>query len=475
VNDSVTDEDDRYQIMAASSLTLSGARVLKHGDTFAVFDRHGDIRPYGIAGAQGLYHEGTRFLSALRVRLGGERPLLLSSTVREDNILLGVDLMNPDLTPEGQALIQHGTIHVLRSKFLWRGSCYEYLQISNYGSTAVDVALAVEFAADFVDVFEVRGTRRERRGTLHPPEVSENAVTLSYTGLDGDRRCTRLHFAPAPDICSEKHVSFQLHLEAAQSKDVYVTVSCESWTERPSSHRAFEHAHVEACSALRRHAGVECSIHTSNEQFNDWLNRSIADLRMMITDTPHGPFPYAGVPWFSAPFGRDAIITALMALWFNPELALGVLSFLAATQADAFDAEADAEPGKIVHEMRSGEMASLREIPFGRYYGSVDPITRSAAIPRASSGCGRTSSARSSGSLVTAISMATVSWNTDAAREAGCFTKAGKTRTIPYFMPMARRRRDRSRCVKSRATSTPPSRAPAGWPRCSACRSEPRR
>ena len=137
-------------------------------------------------------------------------------------------------------------------------------------------------------------------------------------------------------------------------------------------HRAFEHAHAEACNSLNRHASVECSIHTSNEQFNDWLNRSIADLRMMITDTPEGPFPYAGVPWFSAPFGRDAIITALEALWFNPQLALGVLSFLAATQADAFDVEADAEPGKIIHEMRGGEMAKLREIPFGRYYGSVD-------------------------------------------------------------------------------------------------------
>ena len=373
MNDSASaDDDDRYQILAASSLTLSGARVLKHGDTFAVFDRHGDIRPYGVTGAQGLYHEGTRFLSALRVRLGGERPLLLSSTVREDNILLGVDLMNPDLTNGDQVLIPHGTVHVLRSKFLWHGSCYEHLQVSNYGATAVDVVLSVEFAADFVDVFEVRGTRRHRRGSMHPPEVGQNVVTLSYTGLDGDRRSTRFYFAPAPDVSSEKQVSFQLHLEAAQAKDLYVTIGCESRTEPPAVHRAFEHAHGEACTALRRHASVECSVTTSNEQFNDWLNRSIADLRMMITDTPQGPFPYAGVPWFSAPFGRDAIITALEAVWFNPELALGVLAFLAANQADAFDTDADAEPGKIIHEVRSGEMAKLREIPFGRYYGSVD-------------------------------------------------------------------------------------------------------
>jgi glycogen debranching enzyme len=150
VSDSASsDDDDRYQILAASSLTLSGARVLKHGDTFAVFDRHGDIRPYGVTGAQGLYHEGTRFLSAFRLRLGGERPLLLlSSTVREDNILLGVDLMNPDLPQGGHVLIPHGTVHVLRSKFLWLGGCYEHLQVSNYGATAVRTSsMSSKFAA----------------------------------------------------------------------------------------------------------------------------------------------------------------------------------------------------------------------------------------------------------------------------------------------------------------------------------------
>jgi glycogen debranching enzyme len=371
VNDSAIEDEDRYQILAASSLTLSGARVLKHGDTFAVFDRHGDIRPYGVSGAQGLYHEGTRFLSALRVRLDGERPLLLSSTVRDDNVLFGIDSMNPDL-PRAGPPIAHGTIHLFRSKFLWCGTSYEHLQVSNYGESAVDVELAIEFEADFVDVFEVRGTRRAQRGTVHEPTVSDSSVVLSYTGLDGLRRNTRLSFAPVPDEKSFQRAVFRLHLEAKQSKDVYLTVGCESQGEGPPPYRAFEHAYVEASSVLRRYASEECSIFTSNEQFNDWINRSIADLRMMITTTPHGPFPYAGVPWFSTPFGRDAIITALEVSWVNPDLALGVLNFLAATQAEAADPEIDAEPGKIVHEMRSGEMAALREIPFGRYYGSVD-------------------------------------------------------------------------------------------------------
>ena len=111
---------------------------------------------------------------------------------------------------------------------------------------------------------------------------------------------------------------------------------------------------------------------TSNEPFNHWISRSQADLEMLTSQTPHGRYPYAGIPWFSAPFGRDGIIAALQCLWLNPELARGVLGFLAATQATDFDSSSDAEPGKILHEARQGEMAVLGEVPFHRYYGSVD-------------------------------------------------------------------------------------------------------
>lgn len=116
---------------------------------------------------------------------------------------------------------------------------------------------------------------------------------------------------------------------------------------------------------------------TSNERFNQWLERSAADLRMLTTESPEGVYPYAGVPWFATPFGRDGIITALETLWLQPELAKGTLDFLAHTQSHITDEYAEAEPGKIIHEMRDGEMAEFGEIPFRRYYGTVDatPLT----------------------------------------------------------------------------------------------------
>lgn len=360
---------DPYYLLASSALADENDRVLKHAESFAVFDRHGDVRPVGLA-EEGLYHEGTRHLSELGLRLDGQLPLLLGSTARRDNSRLAIDLTNPDLTTAA-GRVPRGTLHLSRVKVLWRGTCHERITIRNFGAMSISLPLGLHFDADFVDLFEVRGMRRLRRGEHLNPVLARTSVLHRYRGLDGVVRRTRLTFDPVPDSVSATKAQLHVELPAGRAVTVDVSVSCESGQRRRRSVR-FPEALAGARAALRRSTGPTPTIASSNGLFDDWLSRSAADMAMMTTRTPYGPFPYAGVPWFSTPFGRDGLITALESLWYSPELARGALRFLAATQADAPDPDRDAQPGKIVHELRHGEMAACGEIPFGRYYGSHD-------------------------------------------------------------------------------------------------------
>ncbi len=358
-----------FYILATSSPADENGLVLKHGETFAVFDHFGDVKPTGL-GEEGLYHEGTRYLSCLILALEHARPMFLSSTVRQDNEVLTVDLTNPDVS-RGGTMVPRGTLHLARTKFLREGACYERLRLRNYGLVPMSVSLALHFEADFADLFEVRGTKRARRGEYLGEEVSSHAVALGYRGLDGVMRHTRLLFSPSPVEVHHGDAYFQLTLAPHAEESIDLTIFCERDGSGPPP-PPFDVALAEAMSAPVGGVNRGCTLHASNGQVNAWAERSAADLSMMTTRTPHGPYPYAGVPWFSCPFGRDGIITALECLWLRPELARGVLAYLAATQASAADPEHDAEPGKILHETRRGEMAALNEIPFGRYYGSID-------------------------------------------------------------------------------------------------------
>ncbi len=363
-------EKELYEILAQPSLADDRTLVLKQGDTFAVFDRHGDIPSLG-PGHHGIYHAGTRFLSRCVLQLEHHLPLLLSSTVRDNNALLTVDLTNPNLDLKNEQTLPRGALHISRSKFLWHEVCYERLRISNFGSDSIDLSLTLRVESDFADIFEVRGTKRQQRGRQLDPEVSKDRLVLSYEGLDGVTRATRFTCSVVPQVLSDSEIGFRVRLkpQEEQTFDLYICFEHSESRVRP---RAFSEVSSEMAKELEVVAARDCEIYTSNEQFNDWLNRSITDLRMMVTPTPNGPYPYAGVPWFNTPFGRDGIITALEALWVNPDLARGVLSYLASTQAREINADRDAQPGKILHETRRGEMAALGEVPFDRYYGSVD-------------------------------------------------------------------------------------------------------
>jgi glycogen debranching enzyme len=361
---------DQYHILARSSLADETRLVLKHAGTFLITDRHADIRPLGFED-QGLFHNETRFLSRLALRLGNKAPPLLSSSVTADNDIISVDLTNPDMEFGDGRLIKSGNVYLNRSIFLWDGCYYEHLRISNYGLSLLQFSLIFEFEGDFADIFEVRGMKRKERGAMLAPAIDGGQVVLGYRGLDGIIRKARIDLSPQPDDIAADHAYFTVRLGPHQEEDFYLTVACESGQERRFG-RLFDQALREVKRSYQRRREEMCLVETSNGQFNDWFGRSCSDLYMMLTETRYGLYPYAGIPWFNTVFGRDGIITALETLWLFPGIARGVLTYLAAEQATSLIAEQDAHPGKILHEERRGEMALLKEVPFGHYYGTVD-------------------------------------------------------------------------------------------------------
>ena len=363
-----SDDTSSFYIQATESIQERWPRTLKQGDTFALFDMLGDVVEPGMTPG-GIFHNDTRYLSGVQLLIDGQRPLLLSSAVENDNVVLIVDLSNPDIYQGGKVVLPRETLHVRRSKFLWDGTCQERIAVHNFGPEPQKCFLSLNFAADFADLFEVRGMQRPRRGTMTTSRKDDSTVLFRYQGLDGVERRTEIHFAPAPSRLSESEAIFALDLAAGRREALVMTVCC---TNGIAPHLPFSQPYRAARRAARRAASLGGSVTSSNALANRMLHRAGADLSMLITETPQGPYPYAGTPWFSTPFGRDGIITALEMLWLYPSLARGVLQFLAVTQATRLDDAADAQPGKIIHEMRNCEMAVLGEVPFGRYYGSID-------------------------------------------------------------------------------------------------------
>ncbi|WP_280154555.1 amylo-alpha-1,6-glucosidase [Piscinibacter sp. XHJ-5] len=363
---------DKWYVAATSARTEESPQVLKNDETFVMFDRFGDLQVLG-PGDQGLYHEDTRYLSYQELLIDGARPLYLGATVKENNSLLIIELMNPDLTRGGEVVVGKGTVHIFRAKLLWQGACYEHIRLTNHGREPVEMTLALAFDADFVDLFEVRGMTREQRGDRLPARVGSHDVELRYLGRDARPRSTRLEFSPTPTALNEQQATFDVHLDPGAEQHLYCTVSClVETTGTADTTVQYEEALRRNNAARRAALAGRCIIETSNPLVNLWLDRSVSDLAMLTTGLTTGPYPYAGVPWYSTTFGRDGILTAREYLWIDPSLARGVLAFLAATQASEPEPERDADPGKILHEARRSEMARTGEIPFGRYYGTVD-------------------------------------------------------------------------------------------------------
>lgn len=369
------------------NVSSGGQYVLKSGDTFVVNNAKGDI----LGHDDGLFVNDTRMLSQLQLTFGGRAPSRLSGSVNSDNTAFAAHLTNCPLPSTGGEHTPQGAIHVERLRVLCSNVLNEAITLTNYGAEPAVVPLSVSFASDFLDIFEVRGSVRKRRGTLAAPRVENGEVELGYQGTDNVERIVRIAFSPMPDRLLPGRADYTLTLPSGACLSVYLQVTIVTRPMGKAAAYALAgalpfppigrggagRAAVRAALAQshwrmreRRRAGAR--LRSSNPLFNAWIDRSLADLGLLTTDLDTGPYPYAGIPWFSTSFGRDAVITSLQTLWMQPTLARGVLRFLAAHQAREDSAFRDAAVGKIMHEMRRGEMAATGEVPFALYYGGVD-------------------------------------------------------------------------------------------------------
>jgi glycogen debranching enzyme len=360
-----------FYLLASALAPRRPKAFLSHADGFAVFDHGGDV-PLASGEAYGLFHRGTRFLDRWELRLDGEFPLLLSTAASDDGSELVTTVSNADERRDGEVVLERDTIAVQRTKTLYQGVLYERLDVCSYAAGPLTLDVTVLFGADFADEFEVRGVERVRRGEIGRPIVDSRRVCFQYRGLDGVTRRTELTWSPAPQRLEAGSAHFRLSLAPRRGVVLGAAVRCLVGDEGEAPILTVSGAGDALRTRRRAWLREFPTITSSNEEFDAWMTRSLHDIGQLRTEGPPGAYVKAGIPWFATIFGRDGLITALETLAFSPTLAAEVLRTLAALQGRRDDPGRDEEPGKIVHELRAGEMAATAEVPFGRYYGSVD-------------------------------------------------------------------------------------------------------
>ncbi|MBN9392095.1 MAG: amylo-alpha-1,6-glucosidase [Chloroflexi bacterium] len=400
---------------------MTSRLVLKENLVFMVSDDDGDV-PQSNPHGWGLYYKDTRYLSVLEIKVNGHSPDLLTSS-GEFNFMANIQSANPFMqapssqinrpdpdksapatTPTTVNLLPR-TISIRRNRFIEDGM-HERLGFFNYNSFPVDLTLTMRFGSDFRDMFDVRGYQRANRGDLRKPTWGKDRITFSYLGLDDLERTTQVVFDSAPDEIVVHEVE-KLDSRELEERELlpYSTSAVVLQAVKPALADAIFHItlqpgqpfaityHIVPQGLGNGHATLPTTfdmgarrmrlayenwfregtfITSDNEVFDKFIQRSFYDLRILTEELPTGLLPIAGIPWFAVPFGRDSMITAYQTLIFDPQLAVGTLRFLAQYQGKKVNEWNEEEPGKILHELRAGEMTVLREMPHVPYYGSVD-------------------------------------------------------------------------------------------------------
>lgn len=350
---------------------IRNAMTIKHNQVFALTNSAGDILPedHGF----GMYFRDMRYLDQLELRLQGEHgvPLLADASAGHESVF---ELTNPVLhLPDGKTVPKERLS--IRRVFSVQKGLTQTIELRTLGQAQVELDLDLVFASHFTDMFTIRGSQPGRRGETHAPAVRQGHVTLAYDGADKHRRTTTIAFSPKPDALNECQATYHIALKPGERKTIRLTFSLED---------AGLHGHNEAAgkqtntsgeakhTTFRRETKPAPRIETSNALFDRALSRSLADLQMLATASADDLYVAAGIPWYVALFGRDSCITAFETLAYHPALAKSTLRLLARYQGSRYDSFQDEEPGKILHELRVGERANLREIPMIPYYGTVD-------------------------------------------------------------------------------------------------------
>lgn len=345
-------------------------RVIKNNDLFLTTDRLGDIA--GPETTNGLYMKDTRFLSRFELGINGRRPVLLSSAA-DENYVATFRLTNEHMTEDGRLVLWRESLEILRERFIYGDVLYENVSLTNYSTKPIAFKLSVAFGADFADMFLVRGFQpSDRLGQVVGREAGSHGWRSEYRGADGIAKAVSVGWSLEAETASESgEAAFAIELAPAETKRLRLTVSPSIEGAEPVALDADE-----ALAELRRSAekwreGVTRAA-SDNETLNRLFERGVQDLYVLLSDFGFGPFPVAGLPWYAVPFGRDSLIAALQMLPLDPKVALGTLRMMAAHQGTSSDPWKDEQPGKIMHELRNGELAKSGQVPFAPYYGSID-------------------------------------------------------------------------------------------------------